>query len=307
MSWLMTNESTFTLSLVTWGKELRHCAHLSSLKQHFVEECQVLAKQQVCHSMHFLGIPPENVIVDELQLMLKNFDRIEGLILQVIKSGQARTLFYTLCLWLLLISGIQRIAAILECFLMINLPVRLRLYRVADKWEWTSLLRREKKLLPRKLPDHFHNILPPENVESTKSLWKKILWTWYHYNYYWHLTQRRLDTSVQRMMVKFEFAFSSPWTELPEPEPSTQSHKRPRTQTFFGVSAPFSFIVVTFRTTLVSLCPVYLSLPSMDFSRILVFVIHRPKDERAPYLAAENCWKDWMAGRLLLFSMRSQV
>ena len=56
-----------------------------------------------------------------------------------------------------------------------SLGVSLRIYQVADKWEWTSLLGGEKKLLLRKLPDHFHKIIPAEKVETTKSLWNVIM------------------------------------------------------------------------------------------------------------------------------------
>ena len=40
-----------------------------------------------------------------------------------------------------------------------------------DKWEWTSLLGGEKRVLLRKLPDHFEKILPAEKVEKTRKLW----------------------------------------------------------------------------------------------------------------------------------------
>lgn len=40
-----------------------------------------------------------------------------------------------------------------------------------DKWEWTSLLGSEKRLLLRKLPNHFHKVLQEDKVEGTKNLW----------------------------------------------------------------------------------------------------------------------------------------
>ena len=42
-----------------------------------------------------------------------------------------------------------------------SLGVSLRVYKTNDKWEWTSLLGEEKKILLRKLPDHFEKILLP--------------------------------------------------------------------------------------------------------------------------------------------------
>lgn len=39
-----------------------------------------------------------------------------------------------------------------------------------DKWEWTSLLGGDKHLLLRKLPNHFHKVLPEDKVEATKNL-----------------------------------------------------------------------------------------------------------------------------------------
>ena len=40
-----------------------------------------------------------------------------------------------------------------------------------DKWEWTYLLGGKKRLLLRKLPNHFHKVLPEDKVEATKNLW----------------------------------------------------------------------------------------------------------------------------------------
>lgn len=52
-----------------------------------------------------------------------------------------------------------------------SLGVSLRVYWVADKLEWTSLLGGEKRMLLRKLPDLFEKFLPPERVEITRRLW----------------------------------------------------------------------------------------------------------------------------------------
>ena len=49
--------------------------------------------------------------------------------------------------------------------------VSLPVYKVNAKWEWTSLLGGEKKILLRKLPSMFEQILPPNKVEKTRQLW----------------------------------------------------------------------------------------------------------------------------------------
>ena len=54
---------------------------------------------------------------------------------------------------------------------MRSLGVSLKVYKVNEKWEWTSLLGGEKKILLRKLPDVFEKILPAQRVEKTKQLW----------------------------------------------------------------------------------------------------------------------------------------
>ena len=61
----------------------------------------------------------------------------------------------------------------LQAFLGVvrSLGVSLRVYKVNDKWEWTSLLGGEKKILLRKLPDYFDQILPAERVKKTRKLW----------------------------------------------------------------------------------------------------------------------------------------
>ena len=44
------------------------------------------SRQPGCHSMPFFDIPPENVVLDELHLMLRVTDRLEeGVILQILK------------------------------------------------------------------------------------------------------------------------------------------------------------------------------------------------------------------------------
>lgn len=52
-----------------------------------------------------------------------------------------------------------------------TLKVSLRVYKTNNKWEWTSLLGEEKKILLRKLPDHFEKILLPAKVNKTRQLW----------------------------------------------------------------------------------------------------------------------------------------
>ena len=52
-----------------------------------------------------------------------------------------------------------------------SLGVSLNVYKVGDKWEWTSLLGGEKRLLLNKLPESFERFLPPSRVETTRNLW----------------------------------------------------------------------------------------------------------------------------------------
>lgn len=74
-------------------------------------------------------------------------------------------------------TGRQKSQAHLEGFLATvrSLGVSLRVYKVGEKWEWTSLLGGEKRLLLRKLPHHFSKFLPAEKVEKTQSLWNVII------------------------------------------------------------------------------------------------------------------------------------
>ena len=51
-----------------------------------------------------------------------------------------------------------------------SLGVSFSIYHT-DKWEWTSLMGGEKRLLLRKLPEQFHKLLPENKVEATKNLW----------------------------------------------------------------------------------------------------------------------------------------
>lgn len=61
----------------------------------------------------------------------------------------------------------------LDAFLVVvhSLGVSLGVYKTNNKWEWTSLLGEEKKILLRKLPDHFEKILLPAKVNKTRQLW----------------------------------------------------------------------------------------------------------------------------------------
>ena len=51
------------------------------------------------------------------------------------------------------------------------LGISFRVYKVGDKWEWTSLLGNEKQALLRKLPASFEKFLPAARVETTRNLW----------------------------------------------------------------------------------------------------------------------------------------
>ena len=52
-----------------------------------------------------------------------------------------------------------------------SLVISLRVYKTNDKWDWTSLLGGEKKILLQKLPDHFEKILAADKVDKTRKLW----------------------------------------------------------------------------------------------------------------------------------------
>ncbi|PFX16151.1 hypothetical protein AWC38_SpisGene19579 [Stylophora pistillata] len=124
------------------------------------------SKQTGCHSDPFFQIPIDNVVLDELHLMLRITDRLEqGLILDILKwdtddnysKPSSRKTH-------------DHLDALLKAFC--SLGVSLSVYKVTDgKWEWTSLLGREKKILLRKLPSLFEQILPPSKVENTRQLW----------------------------------------------------------------------------------------------------------------------------------------
>jgi len=52
-----------------------------------------------------------------------------------------------------------------------SLGVSLQLYKKNEKWEWTSLLGGEKRILLRKLAELFDKFLPPNKVDKTRNLW----------------------------------------------------------------------------------------------------------------------------------------
>lgn len=58
-----------------------------------------------------------------------------------------------------------------------SLGVSLNVWKSAEtkKYEWTSLLGREKRILLRKLPEQFGKILPPERVPTVQRLWNVSL------------------------------------------------------------------------------------------------------------------------------------
>ena len=70
-------------------------------------------------------------------------------------------------------TGRQKTQAHLQDFLSTvrSLGITFNVYRLADKWEWTSLLGKEKKILLRKLPNQFEKFLPAAKVEMTQVLW----------------------------------------------------------------------------------------------------------------------------------------
>lgn len=122
-------------------------------------------KQPGCHSAPFFHIPIDNVILDELHLMLRITDRLEeGLILDILKwdtdDNNSR-------------PSNRKKNEHLEAFLdaVRSLGVSFQVYKKNEKWEWTSLLGGEKRMLLRKLPNLFDQFLPPNKVEKTKSLW----------------------------------------------------------------------------------------------------------------------------------------
>lgn len=54
-----------------------------------------------------------------------------------------------------------------------SLGVSFNVWKAAEtkKYEWTSLLGGEKRIILKKLPDQFSKILPPERVPTVKKLW----------------------------------------------------------------------------------------------------------------------------------------
>ncbi|XP_068707879.1 uncharacterized protein [Montipora foliosa] len=126
--------------------------------------CDDWHKQPGCHSQPFLKLPLENIVVDELHLMLRVTDRLEeGLILDIMKWDEVENLNR---------PSREKASIHLQEFLATvhSLGVSFSIYH-KDKWEWTSLLGGEKRLLLRKLPEHFHKLLPEDKVEVTKNLW----------------------------------------------------------------------------------------------------------------------------------------
>ena len=56
---------------------------------------------------------------------------------------------------------------------MRSLGVTLNVWKSADtkKIEWTSLLGGEKRILLKKIPEFFSEILPPERAKIVQKLW----------------------------------------------------------------------------------------------------------------------------------------
>ena len=52
-----------------------------------------------------------------------------------------------------------------------SLGISFSVCRKDNKWEWTSLLGGEKRVLLRKLPELLYKFLPENKIEATKDLW----------------------------------------------------------------------------------------------------------------------------------------
>ncbi|KAJ7383407.1 hypothetical protein OS493_028083 [Desmophyllum pertusum] len=142
----------------------KNCCHFSSppLAR---SVCDDWHKQPGCHSQPFFKLPLENIVVDELHLMLRVTDRLEeGIIKDILKWDEDDNINK---------PPRERTDSHLQEFLLTvhSLGVSFSIYHTADKWEWTSLLGGEKRLLLRKLPEQFNKFLPEHKVEATKSLW----------------------------------------------------------------------------------------------------------------------------------------
>ncbi|XP_078347604.1 uncharacterized protein LOC144632757 [Oculina patagonica] len=120
-----------------------------------------------CQNQPLFNIPLEDIVLDELHLMLRVTDRLEkGLILEVIDWDQAENYGK---------PASQHRQAHLDAFLDTarSLGVSLNVWKSAEtkKYEWTSLLGREKRILLRKLPEQFGKILPTGRVPQVQRLW----------------------------------------------------------------------------------------------------------------------------------------
>ncbi|KAJ7391505.1 hypothetical protein OS493_018556 [Desmophyllum pertusum] len=123
-----------------------NCTHFQSAELMRIVEAS-WSKQPGCHAEPLFTIPVNNAVLDELHLMLRD-DSYN-------KPGRQKSE-----------DHLQEFLAAVR-----SLGVSLRVYWVADKLEWTSLLGGEKRMLLRKLPDLFEKFLPPERVEITRRLW----------------------------------------------------------------------------------------------------------------------------------------
>ncbi|XP_066923203.1 uncharacterized protein [Clytia hemisphaerica] len=118
------------------------------------------SKQRGCKDDPILeNVPIEHYCVDELHLLLRVTDRLEdGLFHSILdmdeKNGNTE-------IQSKLVSAMKGIGITLKFWM-----------NKKNKVEWTSLMGNDKKRMLAKLPDHFDEFLPKNQVAPTRQLWK---------------------------------------------------------------------------------------------------------------------------------------
>uniref|UniRef100_A0A7M5V8K2 Uncharacterized protein n=2 Tax=Clytia hemisphaerica TaxID=252671 RepID=A0A7M5V8K2_9CNID len=118
------------------------------------------SKQRGCKEEPILkDVPIEHYCVDELHLLLRVTDRLEDGMFHSIfdldeKNGNEEMRSK-------LIAAMKKIGISLKFWT-----------NKKNKWEWTSLMGNDKKRMLAKLPDHFEEFLPDNQVGPTRQLWK---------------------------------------------------------------------------------------------------------------------------------------
>ncbi|XP_066919732.1 uncharacterized protein [Clytia hemisphaerica] len=127
-------------------------------------------------------------MVDELHLLLRVTDRLEdGLFHTIIDQDQKN-------------GDNKGQTALISAMKGCGITLKFWKDKKDKNYEWTSLMGNDKKKMLRKLPSHFHEFLPPAQVEPTKELWNDFEHLYNTMNRP-SLSAEEIDVSENKVMI----------------------------------------------------------------------------------------------------------